>query len=140
MNPEREAGEKKPRPFSARARIASFGYAFRGILGLLRSEHNAWIHGLATLLVVAFGIGLGIDRMEWLAVVLAVALVWSAEAMNTAIEAVCDLISPKPDPRVKVAKDAAAAAVLLSAIGALCIGILVFVPRLLLLWSRLSVE
>jgi diacylglycerol kinase (ATP) len=137
VGPESEARSKQRGSFSLRARSESFGHAFRGILSLIRSEHNARIHALATLLVIAFGIGLEIGRGEWLAVVLALALVWSAEAMNTAIEAVCDLISPDHDPRVKTAKDAAAGAVLLSSIGALIVGVLVFAPRLLLLWTRL---
>ena len=121
------------RPFSVAARIESFRPAFSGITSLLRSEHNAWIHLVATVLAIVLGLAFGIRRDEWLAIVLAIALVWTAEAVNTAIEALCDVVSPGHDPRIKKAKDVAAGAVLFSAFGALGVGLLVFVPRLLAL-------
>jgi diacylglycerol kinase (ATP) len=98
---------------------------------LLRSEHNAWIHLAATILAIVLGLAFGIGREEWVAIVLAIALVWTAEAVNTAIEALCDVVSPDHDPRIKRAKDVAAGAVLFSAFGALGVGLLVFLPRLL---------
>jgi diacylglycerol kinase (ATP) len=120
-----------PSKFSLRARIASFGYAFRGLGELLATQHNAWIHAAATAVVCAFAVGLGISAGEWLAVVLAIAAVWSAEAMNTAFEALCDVVSPDHHPLVQRAKDVAAGAVLVSATGAAAVGLIVFAPRLL---------
>ena len=124
---------KASRPFSVRSRLESFGHAFRGIASLMRSEHNARIHAVATILVVGLGIGLEIDRLEWLAIILTISVVWSAEAINTGIEALCDVVSPEQDPRIETVKDAAAGAVLIAALGALGVGLLVFGPRVLLM-------
>ena len=118
------------RSFSLGARIASFGYAFRGLAQLLATQHNAWIHAAATALVCALGALFGISAGEWIAIVLAIALVWSAEAMNTAFESLCDVVSPALHPSVRRAKDVAAGAVLLSAAGAAAVGLIVFTPRL----------
>ncbi len=122
-------------PFSVSARIRSFRYALRGIWATLSTQHNAWIHAAATTAAVAAGVVLRIDRMEWLAVVLAIMAVWTAEALNTAFEALCNVASPEFHPLVARAKDVAAAAVLISALGAAVIGLVVFGPRLLALFS-----
>ena len=119
------------RPFSPAARLRSFVYAGRGIWTLLRSQHNSWIHAAATLLVVLAGISCGVSRSEWLALVLATTLVWSAEACNTAIEFLADAAQPEFHPLIEKAKDVAAGAVLLCALGALAVGILVFGPHLM---------
>jgi diacylglycerol kinase len=116
--------------FSIAARLRSVRHASDGILDLLRTEHNARIHAIATLFVVLAGWGFGIDRGEWIAVVLAMTLVWMAEAFNTAVESLCDVASPEEDQRIKRAKDVAAGSVLISAMGALIVGCLVFLPRL----------
>ena len=122
--------------FSVSARIRSFRHALRGIWITLATQHNAWIHAVATTAAVAAGIALRISREEWLAVVLAIMAVWTAEALNTAFEALCNVASPEFHPLVERAKDVAAGAVLISAIGAVVIGLLVFGPRLLGLWLR----
>jgi len=93
-------------------------YAGRGIRTMLVSQVNARIHALATVFVVALGFALRISRLDWLALVLAVAFVWTAEAINTALEFVCDVASPEFHPLVEKAKDVAAGAVLISAVGA----------------------
>jgi len=111
--------------------LRSFGYAFAGIAHMLRTQRNAQIHLLITLLVVAAGVFFRITIGEWLALVLAIALVLALEALNTAVEAVVDLAAPRFDPLAKRAKDAAAGAVLVGAIGAAIAGLLVFVPRLI---------
>lgn len=116
-----------------KARLQSFGYAFRGIAQLLRTEVNARIHVLAAVAVVVVGLSIGIDRFEWLAIVLAVTAVWCAEAFNTAIESVCDAVSQDHHPKIERAKDIAAGAVLLAAIGSVGVGIIVFGPPLLAL-------
>jgi diacylglycerol kinase (ATP) len=118
------------RKLSLGARIASFGHAFRGLAELLATQHNARIHAAATLAVCALAGFLGISAVEWLAVVLAIAAVWSVEAMNTAFESLCDLVSPDHRPLVQRAKDVAAGAVLVSAAGAAAVGLIVFGPRL----------
>ena len=117
--------------FDLRARVRSFRHALRGIWLTLSTQHNAWIHAAATLAAVGAGFWFGIGRGEWLAVVLAIVAVWTAEAINTAFEALCDVASPEFHPMVARAKDVAAGAVLISAIGAVTVGLLVFGPRLL---------
>jgi len=111
-------------------RLKSFGYAFRGIQTMLKSQHNAWIHAVATGVVVAAGFGFGLDRVEWCLVVLVIVAVWTAEALNTALEFLCDVASPEYHPLVEKAKDVAAGAVLISAIGAIAVGLLIFGPRI----------
>jgi diacylglycerol kinase len=108
----------------------SFACAFRGIASLLKSEVHARIHLVATVAVLALGWWFEITRGEWLAVILAIGLVWVAEALNTAIEYVADLAHPDEHPEVKKLKDLAAAAVLFASIAALIIGLIVFLPRL----------
>lgn len=98
---------------------------------MLRTEPNARVHALASVSVVAAGLVVGLSRGEWLAIVLTIAAVWSLEAVNTAIEAVCDVVSPERDPRIARAKDVAAGGVLIAAIAAVCVAVLVFGSRLL---------
>jgi diacylglycerol kinase (ATP) len=117
--------------FSLAARARSFGYAFRGVAVLLATQHNAWIHAAATAAVVAAGVSFGVSALEWALLCLAMGLVWLAEGLNTALEALCDRVAPEPDPLVQRAKDLAAAGVLLAACAAAAAGLLVFVPRLL---------
>jgi diacylglycerol kinase (ATP) len=116
------------RQFSIAARLRSFGYAGRG-LGTLATQHNAWIHAVATVVTVAVGLALRLGRLEWLALVFAMVLVWAAEALNTALELLCDVASPGFHPLVRRAKDVAASAVLICALGAVVVAALVFVPH-----------
>jgi diacylglycerol kinase (ATP) len=120
-------------PFSWAARARSFGFAFRGVVTLLATQHNAWIHAAASFVVVGLGLALGVSRLEWALLVFAIALVWTAEGLNTALEWLCDVAAPEYHPLVKKVKDVAAAGVLLAAIGSALIGLLVFGPRLLAL-------
>lgn len=117
------------RRFSIEARLRSFVYAGRGIRTLLASQHNAWIHAGATLGVVVAGFAARLERLEWLALVAAIAAVWMAEAINTAFEFLCDVASPDFHPLVARAKDVAAASVLICAVGALVTATFVFVPH-----------
>ena len=114
------------RPFQFTGRIRSFKFAAVGIWTMLKSQHNAWIHACATLLVVILGIGVGVSRSEWCWLVLAIMAVWTAEALNTAFEFLADVAAPQFHPLVKHSKDVAAGAVLISAIGSVIIGWLVF--------------
>ena len=116
------------------SRIKSFQYAFEGWWYVLRTQHNAWIHAVITILVFLLGIWLQLPRRDWAVLVLAIMVVWMAEFMNTAIEAVVDMSMPEPHPLAKVAKDVAAAAVLVGACGAALIGLLLLGPPL---WERI---
>ena len=108
----------------------SFGWAWRGVGVLLRTQANARIHAVAAVGAIVAGFVFGITRGEWCAVVAAIGLVLTAEGLNTAIEAVVDLASPGRHPLAEKAKDVAAGAVLLAAITAAVIGLLVFGPHL----------
>jgi diacylglycerol kinase (ATP) len=123
-------------PFSLPARLASMRCAARGLVDLLASEHNARVHAAATLAVVVAGLLLRVTAVEWALLVGAMALVWTAEALNAAVERLADVVRPGQDAGVGRAKDLAAGGVLASAIGAALIGLLVFVPRLLAWLSR----
>jgi diacylglycerol kinase len=117
--------------FSVRARLRSFVYAGRGLASVLSSQHNARIHALASALVCAAGLSIGIDRGDWCALVLAITVVWAAECFNTALEFACDFVAPEFQPLIEKAKDAAAGAVLASALGSALVGGLVFTPHVL---------
>jgi diacylglycerol kinase (ATP) len=112
-------------------RLRSFICALHGVQVMLQSQQNAWIHAAATLLVTAAGVILGLSSQDWCWIVLAIVGVWTAEALNTAVEFLTDLASPEFHPLAGKAKDVAAGAVLLSAIGSIAIGVLVLGPRLL---------
>ena len=113
-----------------RRRVASFGHAGRGVWSAMRSEVHLRIHAAATVIVLGLGFYCDISRLEWALVALAIAGVWTAELLNTAIEALTDLASPDFHPLAGKAKDVAAGAVLLAATGAAVVGALVFGPRL----------
>jgi diacylglycerol kinase (ATP) len=115
--------------FSLRRRAQSFIYAWRGLRTVLATQRNAWMHLAATIAVLAAGIWVRLSRAEWCAIVVAVALVWMAEAFNTALELLADEISLEKRERLGRAKDAAAAAVLCAAVAALVIGAIVFAPH-----------
>ena len=117
-------------------RLRSFGHAFRGLKVLLQTQHNARIHAVATVLVVVAGALLRISAFDWALIALAVLCVWAAEAMNTAIEFVVDLVSPEHHPLAAKAKDVAAGAVLVAAIGAAIVGGLVFGPHVVRMFAR----
>ena len=118
------------------ARLRSFGPAFRGLKVLLQTQHNARIHALATVLAVVAGALLGISPAEWALIALAVVCVWATEALNTSIESLVDLVSPELHPLAAKAKDVAAGAVLVAAIGSVIVGVLVFGPHVLKLFER----
>ncbi|MDE6649853.1 MAG: diacylglycerol kinase family protein [Muribaculaceae bacterium] len=120
----------KQEKFSLRKRVKSFGYAFDGIAALLRDEHNSRIHAFAMVAVVIMGFAFDITTSEWCVVALCCGGVLMAEAMNSAVEAIADLVSPEYHPLVKKAKDIGAAGVLFMAIAAAVSGIVIFLPRL----------
>lgn len=111
--------------------IAAFGFAFQGLWHLLSTQRNAQIHCLIGACAVALGFVLGIERWEWLILVLTITIVLAAEGVNTAIEAAVDLATTTRHPLAKIAKDVAAGTVLLCAIGSVIVGCLIFIPHLL---------
>lgn len=114
-----------------RSRAHSFRYAFAGWWFVIRTQRNAWIHALVSVLVVAICFWLGLPPRDWAVIVLAIAMVWTAEFINTALEAVVDLASPQQHPLARVGKDVGAAAVLIAAVSSILIGLLILGPRLL---------
>ena len=117
--------------FSVRARLKSFVFAGRGLRWLVRDEHNAWLHLAASIVAVAAGLLLRVSVADWRWLVLAIALVWLAEALNTAIEELCDHVSPEFDPAIGRVKDLAAGGVLIASITAAIIGLLTLIPAFL---------
>ena len=118
------------------SRIVAFGHAFRGWAHALRTQHNAWIPSIAATIVVLLGLWLGLPSRDWAVLVLAIAMVFTAEFINTSIEAVVDLASPVHHPLAKVGKDVGAAAVLVAALSAILIGLLILGPPL---WQKVGV-
>ena len=119
-----------PSSFTFTGRIRSITHAIRGLRLMLLTQHNAWLHAIATMGVIVLGFVLGITAGEWCWIVLSLMAVWTSEALNTAFEFLCDVASPQFHPLVKNAKDVAAAGVLISAIGSTVIAVLVFGPRI----------
>lgn len=123
----------KKHKFSICKKLKSFTYAFHGLRILLQEEHNARIHVFVALCVVVAGFIFNISTMEWVAVLLSIGLVISLETINSSIEHIADFISPDKHKKIKAIKDLAAAGVLISAITALIIGLLIFIPKILVL-------
>lgn len=119
-------------PINIRKALRSFTYAGVGIFNLFRFENNARIHLIACILVVIAGVFFKISAMEWALIVIQIALVWAAEAFNTSIEKLADLVSPDYHPVIKIVKDTAAAGVLILAISTVIVGAIVFIPKVLL--------
>jgi diacylglycerol kinase len=117
------------------SRWHSFGHAFRGWLYVLRTQQNAWVHAMAAILVCLLGLWLGLPPRDWAVIIMTITMVFAAEFINTAIEAVVDMSSPAKHPLAKVGKDVGAAAVLIAALAAILIGFLILGPPL---WSRLA--
>jgi len=103
---------------------------------MLKSQHNAWIHALASVIVCALGLYFGLTKSEWCWIVLCIMAVWTAEALNTAFEFLADAASPDYHPLISSAKDVAAGAVLISAIGSAVIGIFIIGPYILKLFKK----
>jgi len=120
--------------FSIAKRLKSFTYAFDGLVTLIKEEHNARIHLVAMLCVVAAGFLFRISPFEWMAVAFAIGIVFGSEAFNSAIERLSDKVCLERDERIKKVKDLSAAAVLIAAITALATGIIVFLPKIIALF------
>lgn len=112
-------------------RIRSFSHAFAGLRHVLRTQKNAWIHTIATVTIISLALWLKIEPREFAILILTIGTVWTAEFINTALEAVVDLASPQNHPLAKVGKDVGAAAVLIAAISSAVIGLIILGPALL---------
>ena len=117
--------------FAFDKRIKSFKYALKGLLHLIREEPNARIHFIVGIIAIICGWYFDIDKSEWLAVILCIGIVFTIEIVNTAIENICDYISPTYHYKIKIIKDLAAAAVLISALMSVVIAVYIFGPKLL---------
>lgn len=113
-------------------RIKSFSYAFQGLKTFFQTQHNTWIHILATIVVVLLGNIVKLTYTEWCWIIIAIALVFITEMLNTAIEFLTDLVSPNFHPLAKKTKDVAAGAVLVAAIIAVILGLMVFLPKFII--------
>jgi diacylglycerol kinase (ATP) len=118
-----------------RSRALSFQHAFAGWSYVLRTQRNAWIHAVASIVVVVVGLWLKLSPRDWALIVLAVGMVWVAEFINTAVEVIVDLTSPQQNELAKIGKDVGAAAVLIAAVCAFLIGLLILGPPL---WMELQ--
>lgn len=116
--------------FSFADRFKSFAYAWAGMKAVLKTEHNTWIHLCLSIVSIALGFVLNISRGEFLALIIVIAMVWVTELFNTCFEKTMDLINVEKHPQIKLIKDMAAAAVLISAIAAVIVGALIFIPKI----------
>lgn len=116
------------------SRIAAFGHAFRGLGYVLRTQQNAWIHSVFAILVLLVSFWLNLSPGDWAIIILTIAIVFTAEFINTAIEAVVDLAMPIHHPLAKVGKDVGAGAVLIAAVAGVIIGLLILGPPL---WTKI---
>ncbi|MCZ4408223.1 diacylglycerol kinase family protein [Cryomorphaceae bacterium 1068] len=119
-------------------RLHSFKYAFEGFRTLLKEEPNSRIHLVAAAIAIAAGFFFGITQSEWIALLFAIGFVFAMELLNSAIENLSDLVSPEKNSFIKKAKDQAAAAVLISAIVSFGIGLIIFIPKIILLMEVMS--
>ena len=116
--------------FTLRKRLKSFRFAFNGIRLLVTREHNAWIHCFIAVCVIVTGCLVGLSATEWIVITMAIGMVLAAEAFNSSIEALADLVSPGYNAAIKRTKDLAAGAVLILAIASAVIGLVIFIPKL----------
>ena len=130
--PEQQSQRKMPSALKLfiNSRGNSFKYASRGLSYVMRTQKNAWIHSVVMLAVIAVSFWLQLTRMEWVAILLVIGMVWTAEFINTSLESIVDMASPERHPLAQVGKDVAAAAVLFAALIAVVVGILVLGPHL----------
>ena len=118
-----------------RSRAQSFKYAFEGWWYVIRTQKNAWIHTVVSILALVTGLWLQLIPRDWAVIALAVAMVWAAEFFNTALEAIVDLASPEKNHLAKIGKDVGAAAVLIAAGASILIGLLILGPPL---WDKIQ--
>jgi diacylglycerol kinase len=117
--------------FSLKSRLGSFRFAVNGLLLLIKNEHNSRIHLLAAIIAIVMGIIMKIDHYEWSLLIIVIGAVFLTELLNSSIESLADLIDPEWNELIMRTKDYSAAAVLISAIVAIVVGGLIFIPKFL---------
>ncbi len=117
------------KPFSVPARLRSFVYAFRGVIYMVKTQHNAWIHLFLGFWVIVFGFFFQISWQEWCWLILAIGFVLTAETFNTALEVLVDFVCPEFHQQAGLVKDLGSGAVLLAAIAAAITGLIIFLPK-----------
>lgn len=110
--------------------LASFGYAFAGLRYTYRTQRNFRIHLVIAILALAAGVLFGLSWIEWALIAVMIVVVLSAEMANTMVEALVDLVTQERHDLAEVAKDVSAGVVLLTAMGSVVVGALVFLPKL----------
>ncbi|GAB6012077.1 diacylglycerol kinase family protein [Viscerimonas tarda] len=123
----------KQQKFSLKNRLRSFKYAFNGLRIMIREEHNSWIHIFVSLCVLIAGFLLKITTYEWIAVIFCIGFVMALELINSAIENMADFVSPERHAMIKKIKDLSAGAVLIGAIISAIIGLIIFLPKIVVL-------
>jgi diacylglycerol kinase (ATP) len=123
----------RSRKFSIPARLRSFRHAFKGWWWMIREEHNSWIHLAIVLVLIPVCFIVRLNLIEWVIIILCIGMVLGMELMNSAIERIADKISPEHDPEIGKIKDLAAGAVLVCAIAAAIVGLIIIIPKFLLL-------
>ena len=118
------------RKFSFLDRIRSFKYAFNGLKFFFINDHNGRVHLFAAIIVIALSFYLQLSGLEWIAILSVISAVVVAEIINSAIEKLADVVSPEYHPKIKIVKDLAAAAVLVTAFLAVGVGLIIFLPKL----------
>lgn len=114
----------------------SFSYAFKGLFKTFQEEQNLRIQTIASLIVIIFGVYFKINRLEWVVLVLAISLVLITETINSAVERITDVLKPRINSYIKEIKDIMAAAVLLSSIAALVVGLFIYLPYVYKLFGQ----
>lgn len=121
----------KDNKFSLTKRLKSFVYAINGIKTLVKEEHNSWIHLLAAGIVIIGANYFKLNTFEWVAIIISIGVVFTAELVNTAIENIANFLTTENNNKIKIIKDLSAAAVLISALMSLIIGAIIFLPKIL---------
>lgn len=120
----------KTNKFAFKSRLASFKFAFKGLVALLKNEHNARIHLVAAIVAITTGIILNINAFEWSLLLIVIGIVFLTELLNTSIETLADFVKPEWNEKIRMAKDYSAAAVMISAIISVIVGGLIFIPKI----------
>ncbi|MCB0476881.1 MAG: diacylglycerol kinase family protein [Crocinitomicaceae bacterium] len=130
-NPNNQKSKSSENPrFSLKKRFQSFPYAMNGVRLLIQNTHNAWVHLFAAVLAIILGFVLEISRGEWMLIIIVIGLVLALEAVNSALEILCDFVSPEKHDQIKKIKDLSAGAVLIAALTSFIVGLMIFLPKI----------
>lgn len=120
--------------FTIKSRVQSFTYAIKGIIHAFKHERSIWLQSICAVVTIIAGFVFNISRIEWLAVIVCIGIVFASETMNTAIETIVDFISPEYDKKAGLIKDLAAGAVLITAIMSAVVALVIFTPKIVALF------